>query len=51
MKQTHGLSNGVLISVNTLVRRKSDFRVNEWIMDSGAFSQITRSGQFTMSKR
>jgi hypothetical protein len=38
----------VMISVNTLRRRKSDFNVNDWIMDSGAFSQLFRSGRFTM---
>ena len=31
------------------MRRQSDFRVNEWIMDSGAFSQLHRFGKFTCS--
>lgn len=34
-----------MISVNRLIRRKSNFIVNEWIMDSGAFSQIYHLGQ------
>ena len=38
-----------MISVNALAKRKSDFRVNNWIMDSGAFSQISRHGKFTLS--
>lgn len=33
------------ISVNRLVKRKSFFEVNEWIMDSGAFSQIYNKGE------
>lgn len=33
------------ISVNRLVNRKSDFAVHEWILDSGAFSQIYTAGQ------
>lgn len=33
------------ISVNRLVNRKTDFKVNDWIMDSGAFSQIYNKGQ------
>jgi hypothetical protein len=32
------------ISVNRLLNRKSDFEVNGWIMDSGAFSQIYNNG-------
>jgi hypothetical protein len=38
-----------MISVNAIARRKSDFKVNEWIMDSGAFGQISRHGKFLMS--
>lgn len=37
------------ISVNRLVRRKGDFVVNDWIMDSGAFSQIKDHGRFLMT--
>jgi len=33
------------ISVNRILNRKSDFIVNEWILDSGAFSQIYRYGE------
>jgi len=33
------------ISVNRLVNRKSEFVVNDWIMDSGAFSQIYNKGE------
>src|ERR1700751_4322008 len=38
-----------MISVNTLKHRKSDFRANEWIMDSGAFTQLYNRGKFTLS--
>lgn len=38
-----------VISVNELRRRKRPFRVNDWILDSGAFSQISKHGQFLMS--
>jgi len=37
------------ISVNRLSKRVSDFRVNEWILDSGAFTQVSTHGGFTMS--
>ena len=30
-----------MVSVNRLESRKSDFEVNEWIMDSGAFTRIS----------
>lgn len=33
------------ISVNRLVKRKSDFIAGDWIMDSGAFSQIYNKGE------
>ena len=37
-------------SVNALKSRKNpEFRVNDWIMDSGAFSQINAHGKFTLS--
>ncbi|HOC09734.1 MAG TPA: hypothetical protein PKN88_09425 [Bacillota bacterium] len=35
------------ISVNRLKNRKSDFAVNTWIMDSGAFSQIYHFGDYS----
>lgn len=38
-----------MISVNVLRRRKSDIRVNEWVMDSAAFSQIAQHGRFLMT--
>lgn len=38
-----------MISVNALKHRKSGFRANEWIMDSGAFSQLYHRGKFTLS--
>ena len=34
-----------MVSVNRLITRKSDFPVSDWIMDSGAFSQIYRTGE------
>jgi hypothetical protein len=34
----------VMLSVNTLRRRKGPFEVQDWIMDSGAFMQIARHG-------
>ena len=30
-----------MISVNRLLKRKSNFKVNRWILDSGAFTRIT----------
>ena len=30
-----------MLSVNVLERRRSDFGVNRWIMDSGAFTRVT----------
>lgn len=30
------------ISINRLIRRKSDFEVNDWILDSGAFTQVNK---------
>ena len=34
------------ISVNVLVNRKSSFPVNDWIMDSGAFTTIAKYGSY-----
>lgn len=34
------------ISVNRLCNRKSDFEVADWIMDSGAFSEIATHGEY-----
>ena len=35
-----------MINVNSIRGRKSDFRVNEWILDSGAFSEISEHGRW-----
>ncbi len=37
------------VSVNRLRGRKSDFAVNNWILDSGAFSELVRFGYYTHS--
>lgn len=37
------------ISVNTLKSRRSDFEVRKWIMDSGAYSEITNHGRHRLS--
>lgn len=34
------------ISVNVLRNRKSDFEVNDWILDSGAFTEISTYGYY-----
>lgn len=34
------------ISVNRLIQRKSDFSVKSWIMDSGAFSSVSKHGGY-----
>jgi hypothetical protein len=38
-----------MVSVNRLVGRVSDFAVGDWMMDSGAFSQIKDHGRFLES--
>jgi hypothetical protein len=38
-----------MISVNSLKNRIGPFRVNDWILDSGSFSQIKDSGRHTLS--
>lgn len=35
-----------MLSVNAMRRRKSGFRVNEWILDSGAFTEISTHGRY-----
>jgi hypothetical protein len=40
---------GAMISINALIRRQTDFRVNDWILDSGAFSQLSKNGQWQLS--
>ncbi|WP_180267993.1 DUF7221 family queuine tRNA-ribosyltransferase-like protein, partial [Nostoc linckia] len=37
---------GVMISVNTLRDRVSDFEVGDWILDSGAFTEISTYGYY-----
>lgn len=37
------------ISVNRLRDRKSDFEVGDWIMDSGAFTEISQHGRYRHS--
>lgn len=37
---------GVMVSVNQLKNRKSDFQINDWILDSGAFTEIARHGGY-----
>lgn len=41
----------VFISIKVLRGRRSDFEVNNWIMDSGAFSDIVLKGGFSKSPR
>jgi len=31
-----------MISINRLINRRSDFQVNDWILDSGAFTRISQ---------
>ena len=38
-----------MISVNRLRNRKSDFAVNNWLMDSGAFTEIFKYGHYRHS--
>jgi hypothetical protein len=35
-----------MVSANRLRERRSDFTVREWIMDSGAFTEISRHGDY-----
>src|SRR5262245_6893636 len=35
-----------MISMTTLGNRKSDFRVNDWILDSGAYTELARFGRW-----
>lgn len=37
---------GVMVSVNQLRDRKSDFEVRDWILDSGAFTEVARHGGY-----
>lgn len=38
-----------MVSVNRLRRRVSDFAVDRWMMDSGAFTEVTKHGGFRES--
>jgi hypothetical protein len=38
--------DAAFVSVNRLRNRKSNFRVGDWIMDSGAFSEISQFGEY-----
>ncbi len=38
-----------MVSVNRLRNRKSDFPVNDWILDSGAFSELLQQGHYRSS--
>lgn len=38
--------DAVFVSVNRLRNRKSDFVVGDWIMDSGAFTEISTHGEY-----
>ena len=40
--------DAVFISVNRIARRKSPFAVGDWIMDSGAFTEISTHGRYRM---
>lgn len=40
---------GVMVSVNALRNRISDFLVGDWILDSGAFTEISRYGYYRYS--
>lgn len=42
-------SNGSFISVNRIRNRKSPFVVGDWIMDSGAFTEISTHGEYRTS--
>lgn len=38
-----------MISINALRSRQSDFEVGDWILDSGAFTEISRFGHYRSS--
>ena len=48
VNHAHAFSHS-FISANRLWKRKSHFAVNNWIMDSGAFSEISKYGRFRHS--
>jgi hypothetical protein len=42
-------ATGAMISVNQLRKRKSNFEVNDWILDSGAFTEVSKFGEHRLS--
>lgn len=38
-----------MVSINALRKRQSDFIVNDWILDSGAFTELSRFGAYRHS--
>lgn len=40
--------DAVFISINRIRNRKSAFEVGDWIMDSGAFTEISKHGRYRM---
>jgi len=40
-----------MISANTLRHRKGPFRVNQWILDSGAFTELSTHGRWRTSPK
>jgi hypothetical protein len=40
--------DAAFVSVNRLAKRKSPFAVGDWIMDSGAFTEISKHGRYRM---
>lgn len=39
-----------MVSINALKNRKGDFPASDWMLDSGAFSQVSAHGQFLMTE-
>jgi hypothetical protein len=39
-----------MVSVERLKNRMRDFRVNDWLLDSGAFSQLKRKREYGRRK-
>lgn len=42
-------ATGVMVSVNALRKRRSDFAVGDWILDSGAFTELSTYGRYRYS--
>lgn len=42
----HFVRQGVFISVNRLRQRKADMKASDWIMDSGAFTELEKHGRY-----